>query len=235
VASLIRQRRQERQLSIGAVARLLGLSEWTVRSWEAGRTSPTKRHARALARLLRVDVTDLGLGSPSPVQLAERLALGHEEGQPTRTVAAVITHKGKILLTQRQPIRGRAAVWSWLGGMIEAGETPEQAIRRELAEELSAAARVLRYLGVAEEREDMSPYWGPRFAHGYEMHLFHVAVPARIEATDIIDHEELAGVDWFTPDEFPAVLDHLPPRLVDAAVRFGRMALESEQDPVLGA
>jgi ADP-ribose pyrophosphatase YjhB (NUDIX family) len=171
---------------------------------------------------------------PAPASKEDQ-PVDREEGQPTRTVAAVITYEGKILLTQRQPIRGRAAVWSWLGGMIEAEETPEQAIHRELAEELRADVKVLRYLGVAEEHEDMSQYWGSRFAHGYEMHLFHVAALTEIEASDIIDHEELAGVGWFTPHEFSTVLSHLPPRLVDAAVRFARAAVDDRAAPTTPA
>ena len=61
VPNRIKERREARGLSQPAVARLLGVTEWTVRSWEAERTRPTKRHARALARVLDVDVEALGL------------------------------------------------------------------------------------------------------------------------------------------------------------------------------
>ena len=54
-------RRHPLAFSAAAVARQLGVSEWTVRSWEMNRTRPTQRHARALARLLSVSVEELGL------------------------------------------------------------------------------------------------------------------------------------------------------------------------------
>ncbi|HZT82239.1 MAG TPA: helix-turn-helix transcriptional regulator [Gemmataceae bacterium] len=44
-----------------ALARRLGVSARTVARWEAGESKPRKRHARALARELGVDVDDLGL------------------------------------------------------------------------------------------------------------------------------------------------------------------------------
>ena len=54
-------RRHPLAFSATAVARQLGVSEWTVRSWEMNRTRPTQKHARALARLLSVSVEELGL------------------------------------------------------------------------------------------------------------------------------------------------------------------------------
>jgi DNA-binding transcriptional regulator YiaG len=57
----LRHIRQERGLAATELARLLQVSEWTVRSWEVGRTAPTRRHAKALARALAVEVEELGL------------------------------------------------------------------------------------------------------------------------------------------------------------------------------
>jgi DNA-binding transcriptional regulator YiaG len=69
VPNRIRQRRLElakqhpQAFSAAAVARQLGVSDWTVRSWEMDRTRPNKRHAKALARLLGVSVEELGLAN----------------------------------------------------------------------------------------------------------------------------------------------------------------------------
>jgi 8-oxo-dGTP diphosphatase len=55
-----------------------------------------------------------------------------------KRASAVILHEGQILMVQ---IEDREKSWWCLsGGTIEPGETPEQAIRRELREELNVRA-----------------------------------------------------------------------------------------------
>lgn len=46
-----------------SVARAVGVSDWSYRAWEAGRAAPRARHARRLARVLGVELEELGLGS----------------------------------------------------------------------------------------------------------------------------------------------------------------------------
>jgi 8-oxo-dGTP diphosphatase len=51
--------------------------------------------------------------------------------------AALVDADGRILLQQRQAASSMAGLWEFPGGKIEPGETPEQALIRELAEELA--------------------------------------------------------------------------------------------------
>lgn len=44
------------------VARRVKVAEGTVRAWEAGRQSPSRRNTQRLAKALEVTVEDLGLG-----------------------------------------------------------------------------------------------------------------------------------------------------------------------------
>lgn len=53
--------------------------------------------------------------------------------------AALIDADGRILLQQRPAGKPMAGLWEFPGGKIEAGESPEAALIRELAEELGIA------------------------------------------------------------------------------------------------
>lgn len=53
-----------------------------------------------------------------------------------RVVAGIIVREGRVLLTQRTPGRDHSLRWECPGGKIEAGESPREALARELAEEI---------------------------------------------------------------------------------------------------
>jgi 8-oxo-dGTP diphosphatase len=57
-------------------------------------------------------------------------------------VAAVIESNGKILVCQRRRGDTFELMWEFPGGKVKAGETPQQALARELREELGAEAEI---------------------------------------------------------------------------------------------
>jgi 8-oxo-dGTP diphosphatase len=60
----------------------------------------------------------------------------------TTVVAAVIERDGRILAGQRKAGGNHALKWEFPGGKVEADETPEAALRRELTEELGIRAHI---------------------------------------------------------------------------------------------
>ncbi|WOK37099.1 (deoxy)nucleoside triphosphate pyrophosphohydrolase [Sphingomonas sp. C3-2] len=52
------------------------------------------------------------------------------------TAAALVDADGRVLVQQRSADRSMAGLWEFPGGKVEAGETPEAALVRELHEEL---------------------------------------------------------------------------------------------------
>jgi len=60
----------------------------------------------------------------------------------TTVVAAVIERDGRILIAQRKRTARHPLKWEFPGGKVEANETPEAAVVRELEEELGIRAQV---------------------------------------------------------------------------------------------
>jgi mutator protein MutT len=64
-----------------------------------------------------------------------------------KCVGALVVQQGTILLAKRSAQRDfYPNVWDFFGGHIEAGESPEQTLQRELMEELGISPRRFRYL-----------------------------------------------------------------------------------------
>jgi 8-oxo-dGTP diphosphatase len=60
-----------------------------------------------------------------------------------RVVAAQIERGGRYLITQRKPSSSLPLLWEFPGGRVEEGETDQQALARELNEEMKIAVEVM--------------------------------------------------------------------------------------------
>lgn len=88
------------------------------------------------------------------------------EGPREFAAAVILDAAGKLLLLRRAPTTKRwPGKWGLAGGGVEAGETPEEGLRRELLEELGPDIRLQRIAG-----PDKLPCIGP---FGGFIHLDH--------------------------------------------------------------
>jgi 8-oxo-dGTP diphosphatase len=63
-------------------------------------------------------------------------------------VAALVERDGRVLLSQRRADQSLPLLWEFPGGKVEAGESPEAALARELEEELGCQVSVGRIYDV---------------------------------------------------------------------------------------
>jgi 8-oxo-dGTP diphosphatase len=66
----------------------------------------------------------------------------HLDEKRFRVVAALIRKNGKVLLTQRWPGKHLGLTWEFPGGKVESGESDEEALKRELQEELGIEVEI---------------------------------------------------------------------------------------------
>ena len=65
-------------------------------------------------------------------------------------VAAAIIRKGDLVFATQRGYGPWKDYWEWPGGKVEAGESPIQALHREIKEELDAEIRIDKFLHTVE-------------------------------------------------------------------------------------
>ena len=69
-----------------------------------------------------------------------------EPKPPVPVVCAILVRGERILLAQRPPDKKLGGLWEFPGGKVEAGESAEAALHRELQEELGCTVRITQTL-----------------------------------------------------------------------------------------
>ncbi len=85
--------------------------------------------------------------------------------------AAVVKKDGRFLLTQRQPGKMFENQWEFPGGKLEAGESPEAALERELTEELGILTRTGAILDARVSGEYLILFYESEHVSGDIIHL----------------------------------------------------------------
>ncbi len=116
-----------------------------------------------------------------------------------KVAAAVIVSDGKILAAKRKNERLGGGFWEFPGGKLEPGETPKQACKREVAEELGDQCEVLERIEVS--RHFTTPYGELEIDFFWtKLKTYNLKLVAASEYRWLTP-EQLASVTWLKPSE----------------------------------
>lgn len=127
-------------------------------------------------------------------QAGERVEDAAEKPIVLVVAVALVDVDGRVLIAKRPPGKKMAGLWEFPGGKVDIGETPEQALIRELKEEL----------GIDTRQSCLAPL---TFAsHAYDdMHLLMPLYACRVWQGDPVPKEgqELAWVRPVRMKDYP--------------------------------
>ena len=124
-----------------------------------------------------------------------------------RVVAAIIMDHGKVFATQRGYGEFKDG-WEFPGGKIEPDEAPEEAVIREIKEELDTEIEVIELLDTVE-------YDYPKFHLSMDCFVCHIKsgnlVLKEHEAAAWLTKDTLDSVDWLPADQglIPKIREYL--------------------------
>ena len=98
------------------------------------------------------------------------------------SVAALVTNDKNEILLVNSPWRG----WEYPGGLIEPGETFEEALHREIREEAGVEVEITGFVGICKN---------------VGMDIVNIDFKCRCVGGELATSEESTEVGWFTPEE----------------------------------
>ncbi len=113
---------------------------------------------------------------------------GDARSETTTVAAAVVEYGGRYLLMKRADHAGNGGMWEFPGGKVEYGESLQQAVEREIKEELGLNATTGRLLGSAETHDQ-----------NRVLRLFGIETFIEVEPKELKDHTEFL---WVKPEDF---------------------------------
>lgn len=109
--------------------------------------------------------------------------------KPLIVTAALLRKDSRVLITKRPADKQQGGFWEFPGGKLQCDETPQQALKRELREELDLEIEVGGIFEVVYHRYD----WGPVLILVYEC----LPLGGVIRNLEVDEHR------WLTVEQLP--------------------------------
>jgi len=115
--------------------------------------------------------------------------------------AIILNDKNEVLLLQRSAnSRWKPSTWARPGGEVEFGETIEEALKREIKEEVGVEIKVIRQLSFHQNIDE-----GKKM-HWLSFGFLAKCVSGSVKNCEPDKHDELK---WFSLNDLPTPLDNL--------------------------
>ena len=156
-------------------------------------------------------------GGEPPAELLERFAAEYGYATPKVDMRGVVLSDERVLLVREVGQSG----WTLPGGWADVGESPRQAIEKEVREEAGVVARAVRVLAVYDRDFRGRARWP---AHAYRLYV----LCDLVDGTPAGDGLETDEADWFDPARLPELSFKTPSDNLENVLRLAA-------DPTLGA
>lgn len=130
---------------------------------------------------------------------------------PKTDVRAIILHEGKLLMVQEADDKG----WSLPGGWADIGDSPTEAVEREVREETGLEVKVSRLLGVWDRNQHGHP--------PYPWYVYKLIFLCETLGGELAVSHESLDVAYVDPDNLPLLsLTRIVPEEIHASLRSVR-------------
>ncbi|MEY6763971.1 NUDIX hydrolase N-terminal domain-containing protein [Kluyvera ascorbata] len=127
---------------------------------------------------------------------------------PKTDVRAIILHEGKLLMVQEADDEG----WSLPGGWADIGDSPTEAVEREVREETGLEVKVSRLLGVWDRNQHGHP--------PYPWHVYKLIFLCETQGGELAVSHESLDVAYVDPHNLPPLsLTRIVPEEIRASIR----------------
>lgn len=127
---------------------------------------------------------------------------------PKTDVRAIILHEGKLLMVQEADDEG----WSLPGGWADIGDSPTEAVEREVREETGLEVKVSRLLGVWDRNQHGHP--------PYPWHVYKLIFLCKTLGGELAVSHESLDVAYVDPHNLPPLsLTRIVPEEIHASIR----------------
>jgi mutator protein MutT len=134
---------------------------------------------------------------------------------PIPAVSVALRDKDRFLLVKRRRAPSKD-YWAFPGGRVEAGETLDDAVRRELSEETGLVAKEYRMIRMIT----LSGEWG-----SFDLHIFSAVATGN---TNAVAADDAADAGWFSLAEIAGM--QVTPSTIEIAEEILALTPSSDHD-----